>query len=200
MSKAWKELDLEGGGLQSVNAKLAREMRTRPAAYAAWILFPLGLHRFYLREPLGGGGFPALTVATLALAFLAPGAWWLAPLGAGVLWALVDLWWIDRRVTDYNKALRKQVFLRKGQRPPQDYRGRYTSDEDARRELEDYQQIKESEKPGQSGLASAGASASAQGPDRDRDTGGKRRMPSFNEQEAMLRQMRKDKNEGGGND
>ena len=190
MSKAWKELDLEGGGLQSVNAKLAREMRTRPAAYAAWVLFPLGLHRFYLREPLGGSGFLALTIATLGLAFFAPALWWLMPLGIGVLWALVDLWWIDRRVTDYNKELRKQVFLRKGQKPPQDYRGRYTSDEDARRELEEYQQVKEAEKPGQSGLAGS----------NDRDAGGKRRMPSFNEQEAMLRQMRKDKTDGGGDD
>ena len=189
MSKAWKELDLEGGGLQSVNARLAREMRTRPAAYAAWVLFPLGLHRFYLREPLGGAGFLLLGTATLASALFAPASWWLVPLGIGALWALVDLWWIDRRVTDYNKELRKQVFLRKGHKPPQDYRGRYTSDEDARRELDEYRQIKEAEKPGQSGLAGAN--------DRDRDAGGKRRMPSFNEQEAMLRQMRKDRNEGG---
>ncbi|WP_024327199.1 TM2 domain-containing protein [Thioalkalivibrio sp. AKL19] len=188
MSKAWKELDLEGGGLQSVNARLAREMRTRPAAYAAWVLFPLGLHRFYLREPLGGAGFLLLGAATLASVLFAPASWWLVPLGIGVLWALVDLWWIDRRVTDYNKELRKQVFLRKGHKPPQDYRGRYTSDEDARRELDEYRQIKEAEKPGQSGLAGAN--------DRDRDAGGKRRMPSFNEQEAMLRQMRKDRNEG----
>lgn len=148
MSKAWKELDLEGGGLQAVNARLAREMRTRPAAYAAWILFPLGLHRFYLREPLGGAGFLALSAATLALAGFGPAAWWLLPLIIGVSWALVDLWWIDRRVTDYNKELRKQLFLRKGQEPPQDYRGRYTSDEDARRELDEYQQLKEAEKPG----------------------------------------------------
>ncbi|MFO7953812.1 TM2 domain-containing protein [Thioalkalivibrio sp.] len=188
MSKAWKELDLEGGGLQSVNARLAREMRTRPAAYAAWVLFPLGLHRFYLREPLGGTSFLLLGAATLASVLFAPASWWLAPLGIGVLWALVDLWWIDRRVTDYNKELRKQVFLRKGHKPPQDYRGRYTSDEDARRELDEYRQIKEAEKPGQSGLAGAN--------DQDRDVGGKRRMPSFNEQEAMLRQMRKDRNEG----
>ncbi|WP_018882745.1 MULTISPECIES: hypothetical protein [unclassified Thioalkalivibrio] len=191
MSKAWKELDLEGGGLQSINAKLASEMRTRPAAYAAWVLFPLGLHRFYLREPLGGAGFLALTAITLALAFFVPALWWLLPLGAGVLWALVDLWWIDRRVTDYNKELRKQVFLRKGHKPPQDYRGRYTSDEDARRELQEYQRIKDAEKPGQSGQAGAS--------ERDRDAGGKRRMPSFNEQEAMLRQMRKDRGEGGDN-
>jgi TM2 domain-containing membrane protein YozV len=183
MSKAWKKLDLEGGGLQAVNAKLASEMRSRPAAYTAWVLFPLGLHRFYLREPLGGSGFLVLSLATLALVFLAPAAWWLLPLvGAGV-WALVDLWWIDRRVTHYNKELRKHVFLRKGHKPPQDYRGRYTSDEDAQRELAEYQKIKANEKPGQSGLAGTD--------DRTRDTGGKRRAPSFNEQEAMLRQMRK---------
>ncbi|WP_019625684.1 hypothetical protein [Thioalkalivibrio sp. ALJT] len=185
MSKAWKELDLEGGGLQAINARLAQEMRTRPAAYAAWILFPLGLHRFYLREPRGGAGFLLLTATTLGLALLAPAAWWLAPLGITLLWAGVDLWWIDRRVTDYNKELRKQVFLRRGHKPPQDYRGRYTSDEDARRELQEYQRIKETEKAGHPGPAGAD--------DRDRDVGGRRRMPSFNEQEAMLRQMRGDR-------
>ncbi|WP_018873365.1 hypothetical protein [Thioalkalivibrio sp. ALJ16] len=192
MSKAWKELDLEGGGLQAVNARLAREMRTRPAAYAAWVLFPLGLHRFYLRDPLGGAGFPLLTATTIGLAVLAPAAWWLIPLGAALLWAGVDLWWIDRRVTDYNKELRKQVFLRRGHKPPQDYRGRYTSDEDARRELEEYQRIKESEKAGHPGPAGANV--------RDRDVGGRSRMPSFNEQEAMLRQMRRDRKPDTGED
>lgn len=186
MRKAWKELDLEGGGLQALNAKLAAEMRARPPAYIAWILFPLGLHRFYLREPLGGTGFIGLSVATLIVAWLLAGWWWLIPAGAMVTWAAFDLVWIDRRVTDYNKELRKQLFLRKGHKPPQDYRGRYTSDEDAQRELAEYQSIKEGERAGHPGPARAN--------DRDRDTGGKRRMPSFNEQEAMLRQMRGRKN------
>lgn len=187
MRKAWKELDLEGGGLQTLNAKLASEMRRRPAAYMAWVLFPLGLHRFYLREPLGGAGFLALSALAIALALFAPALWWLAPVLVGVLWAVVDLFWIDRRVTTYNKELRKQLFLRKGQRPPKDYRGRYTSDEDARRELEEYQAIKERERAGHPAPDEADAN------DRNRDIGGRDRMPSFNEQEAMLREMQRNR-------
>ncbi|WP_028491823.1 hypothetical protein [Thioalkalivibrio sp. ALE19] len=182
MSKAWKKLDLEGGGLQAVNARLASTMRSRPAAYGAWLLFPVGGHRFYLHEPVGAVAFIAGSAATAALAVLAPALWWLLPAAPVAALAAFDLIWIDRRVTRYNKELRMRAFLRKGNRPPQDYRGRYTSDEDAQRELQEYQEVKEGERPGQPGPAGAN--------DRDRDAGGKRRMPSFNEQEAMLRQMR----------
>jgi hypothetical protein len=61
MGKAWQNLNLEGGGLQAVNALLAARMRRRPRAYAAWALFPLGLHRFYLAEPRGGVAFLVLS-------------------------------------------------------------------------------------------------------------------------------------------
>lgn len=184
MRKAWKDLDLEGGGLQTLNAKLASEMRSRPAAYVAWVLFPLGLHRFYLREPLGGAGFLALSALAIVFALFAPALWWLVPALGALLWAGIDLVWIDRRVTTYNKELRKQLFLRKGQRPPQDYRGRYTSDEDARRELQEYQAIKERERAGH---PAAGAQ------DTGSDSGGRSRLPSFNEQEAMLREMQRNR-------
>ncbi|MGM0552820.1 MAG: TM2 domain-containing protein [Pseudomonadota bacterium] len=183
MRKAWKELDLEGGGLQSLNARLAREMRRRPVAYGAWILFPLGLHRFYLREPFGGGLYVLLTAAALALLVWGPAWWWAAPVAALAIGGVADLIWIDRRVTGYNKELRKRLFLRKGHRPPQDYRGRYTSDADAERELDDYRAIKERERAGHPGAVAAD--------DGEQDTHGRRQAPSFNEQEAMLRQMRR---------
>jgi TM2 domain-containing membrane protein YozV len=40
---------------------LAREMKRRPVAYALLALFPLGLHRFYLAERVGGLAYLGLT-------------------------------------------------------------------------------------------------------------------------------------------
>lgn len=185
MAKAWQKLNLEGGGLQAVNALLARQMRSRPRAYVAWILFPLGLHRFYLAEPLGGLAFILLSLALATTAWLAPAPWWLLPLAALLALAAYDLFWIDRRVVSLNKELRMQLFLRKGSRPPSGYQGRYTDETDAatvQRDLDDYQSLKERERAGH---VSAGTRAEpAHG-------GARKRQPSFNEQEAMLRELAK---------
>jgi hypothetical protein len=46
-----------------------------------------------------------------------------------------------------------QLFLRKGKKPPTDYRGRYTDENDAEsitRDLADYQALKEDERAGMS--------------------------------------------------
>ncbi len=193
MSRAWQELNLKGGGLQAVNAALAQAMRSRVRAYAAWVLFPLGLHRFYLSEPRGGAAFLALTLLTLGTAWLAPSWWWLLPLAPLVTLAIHDLFWIDRRVVAYNKQLRVQLFLRKGKRPPKDFRGRYTDDTSAEavtRDLAEYGALKESERaghapPGQDGVASSEPSAP-------------RRQPSFNEQEALLRELARTRRKRGG--
>ncbi len=184
MRGAWQELNLKGGGLQAVNAALASAMRSRLRAYAAWVLFPLGLHRFYLGEPRGGTAFPVLTLLTLGTAWLAPSWWWLLPWTVLASLAIHDLFWIDRRVVAYNKDLRVQIFLRKGKRPPKDYRGRYTDDATAdaiNHDLADYQALKESERAGHAPTGQEGA-ASAEPPTS-------RRQPSFNEQEALLREL-----------
>ena len=182
MGKAWQKLNLEGGGLQAVNALLAQQMRSRPRAYLAWVLFPLGLHRFYLAERRGGWAFVALSLLVALTAWLAPAWWWLLPLAPLLGLAIHDLFWIDRRVVSLNKELRMQLFLRKGSRPPKDYRGRYTDETDAEsvtRDLDSYQAIKERERaghvPGQPG----------------QDAPARKRQPSFNEQEAMLRELAK---------
>jgi TM2 domain-containing membrane protein YozV len=184
MGKAWQKLDLEGGGLQAVNALLARQMRSRPHAYLAWILFPLGLHRFYLAEPRGGWAFVALSLAVAVTAWLAPAWWWLAPLAVLLGLAIHDLFWIDRRVVSVNKELRMQLFLRKGKTPPRGYQGRYSDASDTgtvTSDLEAYQALKEQERaghtPGEAG----------------REVPARKRMPSFNEQEAMLRELAKRK-------
>jgi TM2 domain-containing membrane protein YozV len=186
MSKAWQKLNLEGGGLQAVNAVLANEMRSRNRAYAAWILFPLGLHRFYLAEPRGGAVFVMLSVITVGTAWLAPAWWWLLPSSFLALLAVHDLFWIDRQVVAYNKQLRMQLFLRKGKKPPTDYRGRYTDENDAEaiaRDLADYQALKEGERAGHVTAPQEGS--------RSLDPTKRRRQPSFNEQEALLRELAK---------
>lgn len=102
MSRSWKRSDLGGEGVQAVNLRLARILRRRPVAYLLWLAFPLGAHRWYLREPYG-----ALAYCLLSLV-----AFFAAPLAFGVVaFALFDLWWIDRRVTSLNKRLRMEVSL-----------------------------------------------------------------------------------------
>ncbi len=107
MGKRWQAMDLKGRGLQGLNIHLKRVMKSRRRAYALWLLFPLGLHRFYLGEPRGGMAYPALGLAAL----LAGGLWWL-PLGGMLALALYDLYWIDGRVTALNKRIRLEAFLK----------------------------------------------------------------------------------------
>ena len=108
MSDAWKKLDLGGGGLQAVNRELARRLRRRGVAYALLALFPAGAHRWYLREPVGALAYCAMTA-------LAVFHWWPLLFG-GIGLALFDAWWIDGRVAQLNKAMRRQALL--GDRPP----------------------------------------------------------------------------------
>lgn len=124
MSDGWKRVDLEGGGLQALNLRLAGRLKQRRRAYALWAGFPLGLHHAYLENPAGAWLFRGLTLLAAALAFFD----WRATAAAGlvmVLLALYDLVWIDRRVIALNKSIRREVFLSAGATPPDGYRGRY---------------------------------------------------------------------------
>ncbi len=131
MGAAWRKLDLAGGGLQEANRELARALRSRRIAYLLWFFFPLGAHRFYLAEPLGGLVYLAAS-ATL-VAFHAFG-WTLAGLAPAVVLVSLagfDLWWVDRRVTSLNKRLRMQAYLRPVPGAPQGFKGRLTDAGDA---------------------------------------------------------------------
>ncbi len=174
MSEAWKKLDLEGAGLQRLNMTLAQEMKRRPMAYGLLVLFPLGLHRFYLAERRGGFAYLGLSLLGLVLALTLGPVWLLAGLVPALLFAAFDLVWIDRRVTAYNKALRMQHFLKPGARPPQGFRGRYTDDDTG---LDEYVRIKESERAGHQPVG------------KEAGETGRKHIPSFNEQEAMLREL-----------
>ena len=126
MSGAWRRLDLAGGGLQEANREIARTLRRRGIAYGLWLLFPVGAHRFYLAEALGGLVYVAATAALLAFAVA---GWTVAALVASavlVSLAAFDLWWIDRRVTDLNKRLRMRAYLRPVPGAPPGFKGRLT--------------------------------------------------------------------------
>jgi TM2 domain-containing membrane protein YozV len=127
MSEAWKRIDLEGGGLQAANRRLAATLRSRRTAYLLWLAFAVGAHRFYLRSPLGGIAWCVASGATLLLAGALPWAGVGAAL-AGLAGAIGELWWIDRRVTQLNKALRMRAYLGAGPGAPPGYRGRFVDD------------------------------------------------------------------------
>mgnify|MGYP001095667400 CR=1 FL=1 len=174
MTKAWKQIDLEGGGLQDVNVRMARMRKTRPMAYGLWLLFPLGAHRIYLEAPRSSLIYVALSAAT-AILWLALGWPGLLPLAAEVGFALVDLVWIDRAVTRVNKALRVGLFMGAGATPPAGYQGRQFG-EDMDSLIEDYKQTKERERAGH-------------GAPEEEHYGRGRRIPSLDEQEKMLREL-----------
>jgi hypothetical protein len=174
MKKAWKQLNLGGEGLQTLNAEYTRHMRRVPPAYAAMLLFPLGAHRWYLREPYGALGYLALTLAAIAGALTLGMAGFALPAVAELLFAAFDLFWIERRVLALNKSLRMRQFLRPGTTPPENYRGRYPDDG-----LDEYMRLKERERAGHQPAA-----------DEKQNTGTSHaRAPSFNEQEALLREL-----------
>lgn len=175
MRDAWKHLDLEGEGLQSLNLRYSRTMRRPGRAYALMLLFPLGLHRWYLKSPVAAVAYPLLTALTLW-------QWrvWDEPMVLGMsaallIFLLFDLFWIRRRCIALNKTLRLRQFMQPGAKPPAGYRGRYVDDT-----LDDYLKIKGRERAGH------------QAPDTD-DTqtadAGSTQPPSFNEQEAMLQAL-----------
>lgn len=128
MSEAWKHLNLEGGGLQSANLRLAALLRKRRTAFALIALFPLGLHRDYLHDRRGAwlyrstallgagcylGGQPLLSLALFAVLAAC---------------AIYEVFRIDDAVAQINKRLRMQVYLRQSPGTPRGFKGHYTDD------------------------------------------------------------------------
>lgn len=177
MSNAWKDknFDLTGDGLQSANLKLIQMLKKRPVAYKWLILFPTGMHRTYLNSPQGAWAFRLLSLGILicfGLGYMLP-AWILLAVQTG--FALYDIRWIETNVASLNKAMRMSVYLKPGNAAPKSFKGRYTDDG-----LDDYISSKEQERGGHTPIQPA-ASTSAS------------RIPSFAEQEAMLRELAKAK-------
>jgi hypothetical protein len=122
LSEGWKRLDLAGAGLQRANLELAARLKRRARAWALLAAAPLGLHRSYLDDPKGAWAWRIAAALAFATAF-----WDLrvaaAVFGGMVIAGIYDAWWIDRRVTDLNKGIRREVFLA-GEAPPAGYTGR----------------------------------------------------------------------------
>lgn len=177
MSEAWKQLNLDGEGLQSISLKLAQQFKQRNKAYRLLGLFPLGLHRSYLDHPTGAYLYRTLSVAALA-AVIWHAPWMaLALLGVMLLGALYDIRWIDDRVAALNKAMRIQAYRsRPAANVPADFRGHYVDDA-----LEDWINLKETERGGHVR------------PGMDPAFNSQTRAPSIAQQEAMLRAMAKAK-------
>ncbi|MFP4559894.1 MAG: hypothetical protein ACLFRB_05035 [Thiohalorhabdus sp.] len=126
MSKQWEAMDLKGGGLQQVQMAYKSVARTKPGAYLRWILFPLGVHRFYLLDRRGGLAYLGASLAALVVHVAAGFPWlWLVPSVA----ALVDLFLIPGRLVRINKELRLQTMM-SGARPgaPRGFKGHYTEE------------------------------------------------------------------------
>jgi len=167
MSKAWTKLDLEGGGLQSANLRLAALLRKRGTAYALLTLFPLGLHRAYLQDRRGAWLFRAASLLCVAAYLLnrpVIGGVLLAALAAG---ALYDLFRMENRVARINRQLRVQVYLGQTSGAPPGFKGRFTDNA-----LGEYPQDRDQE-------------CSDAAPTHGRPS----RLPSFAEQEKLLREL-----------
>ena len=125
MNPKWRELDLEGGGLQAANLRLARTLRRRTVAYGLMLAFPLGAHRWYLGEIRSAVLYPTLTALALGS--------WLAGITAITLTALTalaallgwDLYTLEDRIATVNKRHRMAVYLSQGSGAPAGFRGRF---------------------------------------------------------------------------
>ncbi len=171
MGKTWTKLDLEGGGLQSANLRLAIMLKKHGTAYALLALFPLGLHRDYLQDRRGAWlyrGASGLGIAAYLLGQPVLSLVLLAALAAG---AIYDLLQIDGNITRINKVLRMQVYLGQSAGAPAGFKGNYT---DSPRE-EDLK-IKDQEHTARVDESVATGSRAP-------------RVLSFNEQEKLLREL-----------
>lgn len=168
MNKRWTKFDLGGGGLQSANLRLTALLRKRGSAYALLALFPLGIHRDYLHDPRGAWLYRGVT--TLAIAAYLLGETMITAVGLAALacGAIYDMVCLEHVIARINKQLRMQVYLHQAPGAPQDFKGRFF-DERQHPDLQD------------------------KGPPDDRKAplseSGHPRMPSFAEQEQLLREL-----------
>ena len=173
MSEYWKTQDLEGNGLQTINQQFSRLKRNTKTAYLLSTLFPLGAHQFYLKTPSAAYIFISLTAITIITAFYSitiAAIFFLAEL----ILLIRDIINMDSRVVQFNKQLKMNLSLQSNTAPPPNYRGRYTKETP----IEDYMKIKDTE-----------ITAFEKKTGSTENT----RVYSFAEQEALLKEMSKNK-------
>jgi len=121
MNPKWRKLDLEGGGLQAMNLRLARSLRRRGTAWCLLALFPTGAHRWYLRETGWAIAYPVLSLAAAA-GWLGGWPWLLAAAPALLLMLVADIAGFDDRIAAFNKRLRIKAYLSPGPGAPAGFR------------------------------------------------------------------------------
>lgn len=184
MSEAWKQLDLDGDGLQTLSLKLAQQFKQRRRAYTLLLAFPIGLHRVYLEDNQGAWRFRLVFVLALITILLHHAYIGSALLILMVGMALYDIRWIDDRIASINKSLRMAAYRARPSQVPKGFRGRYVDDKDSPTEtitpdLGDYLRVKEQERGGHVPTG------------KDPAYNSRTRTPSFAQQEAMLKDLMK---------
>lgn len=125
MTRKWHDLDLQGGGLQALNRRLANDLLKRRTAWLLAIPLPLALYHWYLGRRVQAA---AHLTACCAAAILFTQSLTTAAaicLGIATMAGLFDLAVMERRITAANKAKRLAAYLGTGSAPPAGYRGRY---------------------------------------------------------------------------
>jgi len=126
MNEAWKNMDLEGEGLQTLSLKLSQQFKQRNRANKLLLLFPFGLHRIYLDDPKGAWLYRSGLLLALS-------AWLLHRPCIGIItivimtgFAVYDIRWIEDRIAYLNKQIRMAEWRNRPATAPKHYRGRYT--------------------------------------------------------------------------
>ena len=182
MSEAWKQLDLEGGGLQSANLRLAALLRKRGTAFALLALFPLGLHRDYLHDRRGAWIYRGATLLSGGIwlaGYALPG---LMVMALAAACAACEAFRMEDAVARVNKQLRMRVYLGQSAGTPPGFKGHYTDSNDS---------IPEDTQP---------ARERRDGADEAQSTathGDNPRVRSFAQQEKMLREMAETRRKSG---
>ncbi len=176
MSKTWQNINLEVDGLQSANLQFIKYQKKPLTAYVLWLLFPLGLHRFYLKSVATGllywlltslALYHSITTSTSKVIFFLP----------IIAWAIYDVHWIRERIIVLNKALRIQIFSGQNKRQALEQNKPTVNSQTL---IHEYTRIKNTEAQDRQPPSSP-TNLLAE----------KKRIPSIAEQEQMLQAIRK---------
>ena len=175
MSEYWKNQNLEGNGLQTINQQYSRLKREARTAYFLCTLFPFGAHQFYLKAPGRGILFLGLSISSVIILMFSP-VTSIILLVAELLILAIDITKMDMKIVDFNKNLKMNLSLQTNTAPPKDFQGRYQNETP----IDDYVSIKNNE-------------VTAFETKKNASEKGKSRVYSFAEQEALLKEMSKRK-------
>ena len=179
MSEFWKNQNLDGNGLQTINQQYSKLKRESKTAYFLCLLFPIGAHQFYLKASARGAIYIALSICIFATLNVSPLVS-AALLTIEIILLIVDIKNTDDQVVAFNKKLKMHLSLQSNSAAPKGFKGRYHDDTP----IDDYLSIKANE---------------ITAFETEKSAIGKPRIYSFDEQEKLLREMNKMKEKGNEN-